>query len=201
MNSQRRFDAGIIALLYWLSIYAGHSLIIWQMNRWTDINRDASGYESSTDVSGYAASDNIYEDFDIVVISRAQQAYFLEKKTFARRIIDLRIARRWNRDYYHYRMLYSAHPQPSIYPINLPAIVSIAYPKYDSWKVQIGIVQATIDSNTKELTTQAYFCRSVSSFGVLKSEGDLNFGFPDFADFRQTEPHFACPVNFENFGR
>ncbi|MEM9541732.1 MAG: type IV pilin-like G/H family protein [Cyanobacteria bacterium P01_E01_bin.42] len=137
-------------------------------------------------------------------ISRAQHAYFLEHQAFARRLESLPTVRLAETEGYSHRILFPSQPaqtELSLYKSeNLSAIASIAYPKRDGLRIYIGIVQTIVDSNTNELTTQSNFCRSISSFPVLKAEEDMNFGFPYFVDFRQIEPHFACPVNFENLG-
>ncbi|MEM9541957.1 MAG: type IV pilin-like G/H family protein [Cyanobacteria bacterium P01_E01_bin.42] len=139
-------------------------------------------------------------------ISRGQQAYFLEAKTFARRLESLGVGQIAETEDYSHRIIFPSQPiqtQPSLASEfkNLPAIASIAYPKDDDLRVYIGIVQTTRATYNSKLTTQARFCHSASSLGALKSQGAIDFGFPYFADLHSTEPDRPCPTNFQTSER
>lgn len=186
-NSQQRAKGRITALLYAISIlYAGYYIPMLPLSP----------------VRKHTYNEGL---INIAVISRGQQAYFLEQQTFARRILDLGLGIQWETNNYAYRILYPAHPAPkrsfSPKPKNFPAIASIAYPKNDKLKVYVGIVKKMRDPNTNELTTQGNWCRSASPLDVLRFEEKLYFGFRSFANFRQTGTHLTCPIHFEEVGR
>ncbi|MEM9541954.1 MAG: type IV pilin-like G/H family protein [Cyanobacteria bacterium P01_E01_bin.42] len=186
-NSQQRTKGRITALLYAISIlYAGHYITMLPLSQ----ARKHIHNEGLMNIGG---------------ISRAQQAYFLEPQTFARRILDLGIGIRSESDNYAYRILSPAHPTPkrSFSPKtqNFPAIAHIAYPKHDNLQVYISIVQIEIYPGTNELTSRAVLCRSASSLDVLKSKRDLYFGFRSLTNFHQTKTRWACPIHFEELGK
>ncbi|MBP0020993.1 MAG: type IV pilin-like G/H family protein [Cyanobacteria bacterium SBLK] len=139
---------------------------------------------------------------NIGAISRGQQAYFFENKTFARKIVDLGLGIRWETNDYSYRIVYPSYPthtQSSMPKTqNFPAIASIAYPKSEGLRTYLAMEWLAIDSATKELRNYSIRCRSEKSFEKLKSSKDKMLWFSKFSSPRQNneDATMTCPTGF-----
>ncbi|MEM9541731.1 MAG: type IV pilin-like G/H family protein [Cyanobacteria bacterium P01_E01_bin.42] len=136
----------------------------------------------------------------ISYILHTQQEYFLDRQTFTRQLNSLETD--FETEDYYYRILFPSQPfqaelSSEFESQNFPAIATVAYPKRDRFSVYIGIAKTAVDLNTNELKTQSIFCQSVSSLETLKSQENIDFGFPYFTDPDRIISPFTCPANFK----
>ncbi len=143
---------------------------------------------------------------NIGAISRAQQAYFLENQTFARRLESLGLGISLESQHYSYRILSFSYPiqsQPSLVSEtqNLHAIASIAYPKSENLKVYLGITWMTMHPHDRtELISQGIVCESEKPLIQSRANEYNEFLFPNFTYPSQKDTDFSCPVSFRKLG-